>query len=263
MPTIKRRVFGCHRDTYDPRDYIYAEINEKVIKRQVLPPKLFLISNCSPVLDQGNIGSCTLHASVAALEFLEIKDKIAFFPLSRLFGYYNVRVLEGSVEQDNGATLADVMTILVKHGLCHESSWTYLESNLYKKPPAQCYIEAIPHKLLMYQRLRTLDDMKSCIAAGFPFVFGIQVYTSFMSSQVAATGIVPIPTHTDTLEGGHAVMAMGYDDNLKKFYVQNSWGDNWGMTISKKRGFFSLPYDYIANPNLAWDFWTLRRAGGV
>lgn len=96
--------------------------------------------------------------------------------------------------------------------------------------------------------------MKGCLASGYPFVFGFSVYESFESQAVAQTGIVPMPSPNEQLLGGHAVLAVGYDDEQGRFIVRNSWGKDWGM-----EGYFTIKYDYLLNDNLADDFWTIRR----
>src|SRR5262249_38413268 len=105
-----------------------------------------------------------------------------------------------------------------------------------------------------YLRLQNLREMKQCLADGFPFVFGFSVYESFESPQVARTGIMPMPSRSEKLLGGHAVMAVGYDDETDKLFVRNSWGTKWG-----EKGYFWMPYAYLENPGLARDFWTIRK----
>jgi len=95
--------------------------------------------------------------------------------------------------------------------------------------------------------------MKGCLASGYPFVFGFSVYESFESPQVAKTGIAPMPASSEKQIGGHAVIAVGYNDAQQRFIVRNSWGSGWGM-----RGYFTLPYAYLADGDLAADFWTIR-----
>ena len=92
--------------------------------------------------------------------------------------------------------------------------------------------------------------MKGCLASGYPFVFGFTVYESFESDQVAQTGHVPMPQAGEQVVGGHAVLAVGYDDSNQWFIVRNSWGPNWGM-----QGYFTMPYLYLLDPNLSGDFW--------
>jgi C1A family cysteine protease len=95
--------------------------------------------------------------------------------------------------------------------------------------------------------------MKGCLASGFPFVFGFTVYTSFESEEVAHTGIVPMPSEGEQALGGHAVVAVGYNDASKRFIVRNSWGVQWGQ-----KGYFEIPYEYLINSDLADDFWTIK-----
>ncbi len=99
----------------------------------------------------------------------------------------------------------------------------------------------------------TLNELKGCLADGYPFVFGISVYDSFESDEVAKTGIVPIPSPTEQMLGGHCIVAVGYDDATQRFTIRNSWGTEWG-----DYGHCYLPYEYLTNGNLASDFWTLR-----
>ena len=172
--------------------------------------------------------------------------------LSRLYIYFNERALEGTIDFDSGAQIRDGIKVLAKFGVCPESSWPYDISQFTRKPTAACYKEGLKHRISSYHRLQTLDEMLNCLAEGFPFVFGFTVYESFESLKVAQTGIAPMPKKTERALGGHAVMAVGYDQKQKRFIVRNSWGTQWGQA-----GYFTLPYAYIET--LASDFWTIRQ----
>ena len=122
------------------------------------------------------------------------------------------------------------------------------------EPDPQCFADAILHEALTYQSLdQNLADMKGCLSAGYPFVFGFTVYPSFESDEVARTGFVPMPGADESMIGGHAVLAVGYDDSKNMFVVRNSWGPLWGL-----EGYFYMPYAYLLDDNLADDFWTIR-----
>jgi len=206
-------------------------------------------------LPSGRLGSCTANAIAAAIEFDQRKEKLAApFTPSRLFIYYNERALEGTVSTDSGAMIRDGIKCVAQQGVCAEPMWPYVEQKFADRPSAPCYVAGKLHPAVSYQRVaQAVAQMKACLAAGYPFVFGFTVYESFESDAVAHSGVAAMPGAGETVLGGHAVMAAGYDDASGRFLVRNSWGAAWGMG-----GYFTLPYAYLANANLADDFWTIR-----
>jgi C1A family cysteine protease len=200
------------------------------------------------------LGSCTANAISAAFEFELLKQKLPDFMPARLFIYYNERAMEGTVSSDSGAQIRDGIKSVAQQGVCPEPMWPYTIAKFKTKPPKPSYVEALKHKVTLYQRLvPTLNQLKGCIASGYPFVFGFTVYNSFESPAVAKSGHAPMPTPGEAVIGGHAVMGVGYDDSKSWFIVRNSWGPTWGM-----KGYFTLPYSYVTDPHLADDFWTIR-----
>ena len=251
MAKISKRVYGWKPDVPDQRDMKYSAVYRIPGK---LPPKADLRPLCPAVEDQGDLGSCTAHALTGALEVLERKDGLPVAQMSRLFVYYNERVMEGSVNSDDGAMLRDGIKTLVNDGACTEAKWPYIISRFKKKPSAASFKDGLNHQITDYQRIDTVDQMRACLADGFPFVFGFAVYESFETQAVAKTGKAVMPKPTERMLGGHAVLAVGYDDKQKRFIVRNSWGPEWGM-----KGYFTLPYAYLASRDLSDDFWTIRR----
>ena len=243
--------YGWIPDLPDQRDLFYSAVHALPMR---LPAKVDLRALCPPAEDQGQLGSCTANALAGALEFLELKQNESLVDLSRLFIYYNERVIEHSVKQDSGAMLRDGIKTLAKQGVCPEKLWPYAIKQFAKKPPAACYAQAKQHTISSYQRLSTTDEMRACLAAGYPFVFGFTVYESFESATVAKTGVLNLPKKSERAIGGHAVCAVGYDDTAQRFVVRNSWGADWG-----KQGYFTMPYAYLADRNLSDDFWTMRK----
>jgi C1A family cysteine protease len=249
--TSQKFRYGWVPDLPDQRDFLYSSVRPVTLK---IPQHLDLRSTCSPVENQGNLGSCTANALAGALEFLEIKKRFPFIDVSRLFIYYNERVLEGSVDSDSGAMLRDGIKTLRSQGVCTEKNWPYIINKFTIKPISACYKEALNYQITSYHRILTLDEMRTCLAEGFPFVFGFTVYESFESQEVTKTGIVQMPKPNERSIGGHAVLAVGYDEIQKRFIVRNSWGTDWGQ-----KGYFTIPYEYVSNRNLSDDFWTIRR----
>ena len=247
----KIQGYGWNRDMPDGRDLMYAAPPEVVTQ---LPPKVDLRPQCPEVYDQGKLGSCSANAIGAALEFDQMRQKETASTPSRLFIYYNERVMEGTVDSDSGAQIRDGVKSVNQQGAPPETGWQYDIAKFRDKPPKNAYDEAAKHPSTLYQRLtQTLDQLKGCLASGFPFVFGFVVYESFESKEVASTGEGQLPTAGEKQMGGHAVLAVGYDEDQQRFIVRNSWGPKWGM-----QGYFTLPYPYVLQATLSSDFWTIR-----
>jgi C1A family cysteine protease len=250
FPTLRKSIYGWIPDLPDNRDKFYAQLTALPTK---LPTFIDLRNKCTPIEDQGLLGSCTANALAGNLEFLKKLTLRKIIDFSRLFIYFNERVITHSVNSDSGASLRDGIKTLVKLGACMESIWPYDINQFTKKPSVKAYKTALDFQITSYLRLTTLNQMKQTLSTGYPFVFGFSVYESFESETVTKTGIVPMPEFNEHLIGGHAVMAVGYDDRKNQIIVRNSWGRLWG-----DKGYFYMPYDYIANPNLCADFWTVR-----
>ena len=244
--------YGWKQDTEDHRDQYY---NVALDVLQALPKSVDLRSGCSPVEDQKQLGSCTANALVGNLEFLEIKQGSPYVDLSRLFVYYQERAMEGTIDEDSGARIRDGVKSLVKFGTCPERMMPYVPEAFTVAPTPDNLAAALEHRVTSYKRVvGTLGQMRGCLAEGYPFVFGFTVYESFESATVARTGIMPIPDVTrERMLGGHAIMAVGYDDATKRLLIRNSWGKPWGM-----QGYFTMPYECALS---GADFWTLRKEG--
>jgi C1A family cysteine protease len=245
--------FGWIRDIPDQRDLLYVAPVEVA---DALPPRVDLRPGFPPPYDQGELGSCTANAIAGALQFLEQKEGAASPEMpSRLFIYYNERALEGSVGSDSGAQIRDGIKTVVKEGFCPEQMWPYDIESFATRPPAECYREALRERVSRYLRLSgSLIPLLTCLATGYPFVFGFSVYESFETYEVAHSGMAPLPGPGERLVGGHAVVACGYELASRRFTVRNSWGSRWGMA-----GYFTMPFEYLTEPMLAADFWTIRQ----
>ena len=260
MPHKHRSVqkYGWIPDIPDNRDHLFLG---DVMPVQILPPKVDMRGQCPPIYNQGALGSCTANAIAAAIEFDLKKQGLVDFQPSRLFIYYNEREMEGTVNSDSGAMIRDGITSVNNIGACHEAYFPYDITQFKVKPSPSAYADALKNKSLSYKRIYNAISpslMKLSLANGIPFVFGFTVYSSFESPQSNATGIIPMPNMgTEQVLGGHATLAVGYDDSLYGgkggIIARNSWGTGWGM-----QGYFTIPYEYLTNTNLADDFWAIQ-----
>jgi len=259
MPTlVPRKVqrYGWIPDLPDHRDLYYAAPPSP----RPPPVRVDLRRGMPPVYDQGELGSCTGNAVAAAVAFARKKEKRPAITPSRLFIYYNERVIEGTVDQDSGAQIRDGMKAVAKLGVTSESDpgkpydWPYDVARFTVRPTPPCYAFAAKNQVIGYRRLtQTLSQLRGCLASGFPFVFGFTVYEGFESAEVARTGVANLPAPGEKVVGGHAVVGVGYDDAAQRFTVRNSWGRRWGM-----KGYFTMPYAYLTDGDLAADVWTVR-----
>jgi C1A family cysteine protease len=248
-PKIK---FGWKKDLPDSRDFKYSLKISAPVK---LPTSVDLRPQFPPVYNQETLGSCTANALGAAFQFEQIKQNKADFIPSRLFIYYNERVMEGTVNEDAGAIIRDGIKTMNKEGVCPETMWPYIIKKFKIKPPQECYDNALNNQILEYIRItpHTLYEVKHCLADGYPVVFGFMVYESLMSEETARTGIAKMPMPNEKSLGGHAICAVGYDDSKESLIIRNSWGENWGLN-----GYFYLPYGYVSQAGLSADYWTIR-----
>jgi C1A family cysteine protease len=268
----RHMVNGWRKDAPDARDCIYkapqrfTALPTSVDLRPLLKPV--------PVENQGSIGSCTAQALVGIMEYLHDTNNMSDVPrdhvdFSRLFLYYGERYIEGTVNVDAGAQIRSGIKVLAKQGVCREDLWPYSPRGLFLQPNHLCMENAKRHKALTYERITSLEGMKSALMDSQPVAFGFMVYPSFESKEVARTGRVPMPKLTGWLRertvGGHAVLAVGYDDRMPYKHgantrygcviCRNSWGAEWGDD-----GHFYLPYPFIQSPELSDDFWIIRTA---
>jgi len=249
---VIKHKFGWIRQKKDKRDYV---LSRPRIAKADLPESVDLRDKMPPIFDQGPLGSCSAQAWSAAFKYALTKDgDMSTFMPSRLFIYYGERVIIDTVNEDSGAILRDGAKTLAKDGVCDEIEWEYDIKKFAIKPNDVCYEHALTYQALTYWTVpQDLKSIQACLAEGFPIVLGIIVFESIESEEVSKTGILEMPKRGERRIGGHAGLLVGYNNETKRFIMRNSWGCRWG-----DNGNFTIPYDYILNPRLASDFWTLR-----
>lgn len=266
--STKKFGMGWQRDLPDIRDYTpdHDKIGELFHKSKALkPPQAGIAKNvdlsghCSPIENQGSLGSCTANAGAGLIEYYERRAFGEHLDASRLFLYKVTRNLLHWTG-DTGAWLRTTMKSMVLFGIPPEEYYPYDISKFDEEPSAFCYAFGQNYQSIKYYRLdkanrspsQLLTRVKNFLAAGYPSMFGFTVY-NFGNEK----GEFSFPGSSDTVQGGHAVMAVGYDDNRKigknkgAIKIRNSWGIDWG-----EGGYGWLPYEYI-EAGLADDFWSL------
>jgi C1A family cysteine protease len=240
-------VFGWRRSPPDPRDHVMRARAPVSLARHSS-----LQRECSPVDDQGALNSCVGNTFAAPLELFERRAGRKT-NASRLFLYYYARMEDGTPpDQDIGATMRSGAKAAAKYGAPRELNWPYVPARYAKQPSAKATLLASGMRAAEYVSVPGLTALREQVARGFPVAIGIFVFESFLSPEVASTGVVPMPGPREHCYGGHAVLVVGYDDDAKRVLVRNSWGPKWGA-----KGYFTLPYAFVASEDYAGDFWTL------
>ncbi len=250
--------YGAIKDPHDRRDLRYSP--KAALEK--MPSRVDLRPLCPRVHEQGHPLTCTAHSLAGAFQFEQRRLKLKDFSPSRLFIFYNT-VAVMRAKHKEGANLRAALKAVARHGVCPEKDWPFslTKAAMARKPNERAYMIAEYHKVTRYERIvkgkrsraEFLRLIKCRLVEGFPFLFAFLVHESFESDHVAKTGIMPMPKRGERLRGWHAVMAVGYDDEHQCMLVRNSWGWSWGI-----KGYFWMPYDYILNPRVTADFWTIR-----
>lgn len=274
-----KHKLGWIRQDPDPRDYSvdHPEIKPLLAKLKVRgapPASIDLRKWCIPVVDQGSLGSCTANALAGLVGYFINRKVGKVFVSSRLSTYYMTRKLEGSpISQDTGATIRGTIGSLAQFGVAPESDWPYNVNKYKTTPDLYSSLRAQNYKGTKYalidqptmSRADVLIAIKNQLAAGMPIMFGTAVWKEIF--DVGGDGKIPYPAPGEQPEGGHAVDAVGYDDNMTigsskgAFLIRNSWGTSWGMG-----GYGWLPYDYLLklpDDQYASDWWILLNANWI
>ncbi|MCE7699050.1 MAG: C1 family peptidase [Methanobacterium paludis] len=252
-------------DLADHRDFTVENVTDEalkeffdLIKAQKLPDKVDLRDKCSPVEDQGDIGSCTANALAGILEYWEKNNVQSYIDASRLFTYYVTRhEIEGQ-SGDTGATIRDTMKSLNQFGTCTEKTLPYITSKFDEKPSTKCFKEAEGFESVTYVSLKNLTAVQKSLAAGIPVIFGTTLYSNICdeSGNIGQGPYIPLPGKKDQVIGGHAIVAVGFfkDANGKLWLIfRNSWGTSWG-----ENGYGYIDAEYFTK-KYATDYWVLLK----
>ena len=236
------------RDRKDPRDH-----EAPLLKAFRAPPVIDLRKGVHAIYDQGELGSCTAQMMAYILQFIESRQNGTPAPIpSRLFIYWVTRWLQGTLDEDSGATIRNVFRAVAKEGYPPEHLWRYIIANFKKRPPKAAFEAGDWNTLDGSEHARVPHNLPSIqfqLSQGNPIGFGFDVPESFMDARTARTGIVRKPRSSERDVGGHAMTLVGYDNPRRVFFGLQSWGRRWGQG-----GFCEFPFDFILDQNRCADF---------
>jgi len=246
------RNYKLKKCPHDHRDYIY----QPKIPLKASTKKIDLSSKMPNVLDQFDISSCSSNAVSNVIRYLLVMEKKTVIQPSRLYLYYVSRVFieKQSPSEDNGVCIRSVCKAVQKYFICDEKIYPYITKFFSEAPTMEVLRSATLYKKIVYSIVPyNLITLKNTLQDHYPIIAGISVYSSFITDQCKNTGIIPMPNmNVESLLGFHTVLIIGFDDDTRMFKIMLSWGDQWGDD-----GCIYLPYNYVMNPFLAFDFWVI------
>jgi len=252
-----RRLDGCRRSRIKPLLNL-ARPFLSLLNRQQLPNIVDLRSLLNPIEEQYTLGSCVGNALASILEYFYFYTTGHRKIFSRLFIYYNARMMEDEIskrnatETDSGADLQFAIVSLFKYGCCEEQFWPFYEHLINIQPNDQAYENGQNYRLNELSRLsNNINQLRECLAEGYPFVMAIKIFPSFASNH---HGFIPMPkSHEKSSQYRHAVVCVGYIHSERVFIIRNSHGIQWG-----DHGYGYLPYEYVTNKILTKDLWAIK-----
>ncbi len=247
MTPRKRRAYGWRRDHLDHRD----RPAPPRLGETPPPIRVDLRAKCPPVFDQGGLGSCVANAVCSAIAI----ERSLAAPLSRLFVYWEARRLEFCESYDAGCEIRDALKGAAS-GVPLESDWPYDDADpgpYTERPGDDVFAHSLGCHVQSYHQIKILEELRAELATGHAVPFGFSVPESFESGNVGSTGIMQIPAAGERTVGGHAVLAIGYDDPEAKVRCRNSWGAAWGQG-----GDFWMPYTLWTDPKWVDSAWAVR-----
>lgn len=238
---------GCKPDT--KKDQTPFAKHRLMLAEPVIAPHSDLRSNMPAVRDQGQLGSCTGFALTGIFMYLAKKLFGEAYLASALAVYYDERVIEGTVEDDAGAEIADGIDVLLKNGAGPESLCPYNIRKFTSKPSDDYYAAAKKDLALHSYRVDNPDgtSIRAALTLGMPVVIGFTVYPEIEGLN-PTNYLLPLPNPGEESVGGHAVVICGHDDERQVYTAQNQWSSDWGAD-----GFFEMPYAYVHDGNLTQD----------
>lgn len=217
-----------------------------------LPARVDLRPLCSPVEDQGKVGSCAANAVVGALEYHQRKAGLQITDLSRLFVYFNARNMADKAKEDCGTMISHVMASVLAFGACEERMWPYQEVMWPERPTPACYENAMRYEAVSYARAPLGEACLVALAQGLPIVFGTYVPQDFYAAAHKTGSMPEVSQDAPSPGGGHAMLLVGYDMATRSWLVRNSWGEDFA-----DRGYFRIPFSTLKAYSLAEGFWTI------
>ncbi|OMF31940.1 C1 family peptidase [Paenibacillus peoriae] len=218
----------------DKRDFIM----EGFLPLILLSPEIDYSTPEIKMRSQGTQNTCVGFAFSFMKEYQELKEHKRYIQFSPLYLYRKCKEVDGIPEDGTHPRIA--AKILLKTGICEESFLPYNTIGDETSPKSDADKNALKYRIKAFAQLTNIQSMKRSLAINGPFVAGLPISMNDWLIKVSKTGRIPMPDNIESLQLGHAICVIGYDDNTQVFKFQNSWGEHWG-----DKGFGYLPYKYM------------------
>lgn len=179
--------------------------------------------------DQGPRGTCLAFAASAVHEQARLRRRGEPRPeLGEELLYWRCKQLDGN--REDGTSVDSAHGALKQPGQSAAELWPYdgnrdSRASVYA-PPEAALDTSVLRRATLSEITASAENIRSQLQGGRPVLLAIRLWHQFFGDH---RGVLNAPSPQQLIPGGHAVVAVGFDEDAGWFLIRNSWGNSWGL----------------------------------